>query len=106
MRKIYLSGPISGLPIEQAIENFEEAGRLFEMLNFKVLNPLKISPFEVSKTWADYMKDDLIALLDCVPNKDCIYMLRGYERSNGAMIELQIANALGLVVLYQGSICN
>jgi hypothetical protein len=105
MRKIYISGPISGLSIEDAIENFQEAERLFEMLNFKVFNPIKISPFHASKTWADYMKDDLAVLLDFT-HKDCIYMLRGYERSKGAMIELQIATAIGLAIIYQGSVCN
>ena len=100
MRKIYISGPISGLPIEEAIENFQEAERLFEMLDFKVFNPIKISPFDAWKTWADYMKDDLAVLLDFT-HKDCIYMLRGYERSKGAMIELQIAKALGVTVIFQ-----
>ena len=105
MRKIYLSGPISGLSIEDAIENFQEAERLFEVLNFKVFNPIKISPFDARKTWSDYMKDDLAVLLDFT-HKDCIYMLSGYERSKGAMIELQIATALGLAIIYQGSVCN
>jgi len=49
------------------------------------------------KTWQDYMRTDIKALCDC----DAIYMLSNWRDSNGATIELQIANHLELDVVHQ-----
>ena len=45
--------------------------------------------------WSKCMRADIRALCDC----DAIYMLPGWEKSNGAQLELHIAHRLGLIVL-------
>ena len=44
-----------------------------------------------------YMKADLEILLKC----STILMLKGWEGSKGALLEYQIAQALGLEVMYE-----
>ena len=43
------------------------------------------------------MKRDLNALLSC----DLIYMLRGWEKSEGAKIEHRLATMLSMTILYE-----
>ena len=43
------------------------------------------------------MRTDLLALLSC----DVIYLLRGWERSKGAGVELAVAQACGMQVIEQ-----
>lgn len=50
-------------------------------------------PDEVSKA----LQRDLNAIFDC----DCIYMLRGWEKSAGAKLEHELAVVLGMTILYQ-----
>jgi len=46
------------------------------------------------------MKLDLMALLSC----DAIYILKGYKQSNGAMVEMVVAEAIGLHIYYEGEL--
>lgn len=43
------------------------------------------------------MRKDIALLLDC----DCIYMLRGWELSKGAKLELDVASSCGIKVLFE-----
>lgn len=47
--------------------------------------------------YADYMKADIRVLLGCTH----IYMLKGWEKSYGACVEKQVAEACGLEVMYE-----
>ena len=47
--------------------------------------------------YADYMKADLRVLLGCTH----VYMLKGWEKSRGACVEKQVAEACGLEVMYE-----
>lgn len=99
--KIYISGRITENP--QYMQDFAHAEQVLNFSNingqkFDVVNPTKVSPFDENKTWRDYMREDIKALVDC----DAIYMLCGWRRSKGARLERRIAIKLGLEVIYEG----
>ena len=99
-KKVYLSGPISGLRLSHA--NFKEAAKFLHDDGYTVLNPMDIklpsSKIDLERsTWNYYMREGLKMLL-CA---DCIYMLAGWEGSKGARIEFNLAVDLKLSVRYQ-----
>ena len=86
--KVYLSGPITGLNMEQAKKNFEKA-EVFakEFLNAKeVVNPFKL-PHNHDQSYVSYLLEDLQALSGC----NAILMLPNWKKSKGARIEHNFA---------------
>lgn len=96
MEKVYISGKITGLPIEVALTNFIIAETKLKEYNFEVINPMTIT-HNHDKSWENYMRVDLKALLDC----DSIYMLKDWHKSKGANIEYNLAKDLGLKILFE-----
>ena len=98
--KIYISGKISGLPLEEAQNLFQEAeDHLNESLkahNPEVINPMKIE-HNHGQSWEEYMREDIYALLHC----DAIFMMKNWEDSRGARLEYAIAKELNLVISFQ-----
>lgn len=99
MGKVYIAGKITGtddymqrfLTAEEYLNNHGYSGR--------VINPAEISaglPAE-STSYQDYINIGLAMLRTC----DTIYMLKGWEESKGASLELQYALTLGYRVLYE-----
>ena len=100
MKKIYISGKISGLPIESVVDKFARNAEFLMVKGFEPVNPIDVSPYHVSKTWEDYMRDDISALMKC----DAIYMLNDWGQSRGARIEYVIAKELGLEIIFEGEL--
>lgn len=96
MKKIYISGPISGLPLETVYNNFTNAEVNLLEKGYKVVNPFN-NGLSTTATWEEHMRADLKLLLDC----DAIYMLEGWEKSRGARIEYALAVDLKMDVQYQ-----
>lgn len=95
MKKIYISGKISG--IEADAENiFRQAAIHLTSKGFNVVNPMTIK-HDHDLSWLNYMKTDIIALMEC----DSIYMLSNWTDSNGAEIERRLAKNLGMEIIYQ-----
>lgn len=94
MKKIYISGPISGLPLETVYNNFTNAEVNLLEKGYKVVNPFN-NGLPTTATWEEHMRADLKLLLDC----DAIYMLEGWEKSRGARIEYALAVDLKMVVI-------
>lgn len=92
MRRIYVSGPMTGLPDLNFPAFHAEAARL-RALGYEVVNPAELNPAGAS--WADCMRTDIAALMTC----DALVLLPGWADSNGAMVELQLAHRLGMRVL-------
>ncbi len=89
--KIYICGPISGLDIEIAREQFEEAERMITSAGHEAVNPMKNGlPVEVD--WKVHMKRDIALLIEC----DAIATMRGWEGSRRARLEVEIAKGLGM----------
>lgn len=92
--KVYISGMVTSLPIEEARENFSQAQETLEKYGFEVVNPLNngLSPDD---PWLAHMKVDIKLLMDC----DAIYMLNNWEDSRGAKIEHDLAVSLGYNII-------
>ena len=104
MKRIYVSGPMSGLPESNFPAFHAEAARL-RALGYEVVNPAEINvgqePCAVSNkaAWDDFynrcMRADIREMMDC----DAIALMPGWERSKGAHLELHIAHRVGMRVV-------
>ena len=92
MFKIYLSGPITGIPDYKA--RFEAAEKRMRDGVTVVINPAR-QPEGMNRT--EYMRRALSDVCDC----DMVYLLRGWEHSHGARIERDLALYLDKVVAYE-----
>lgn len=91
--KIYISGPITG--VEDWEDRFKAAEEELRKRKHSVLSPRFI---ETVLDYEDYMKIDL-AMVEVA---DAIYLLDGWQNSNGAKRELAHAIELNLNVYRQG----
>ena len=90
MKKIYISGKITGDPDYR--EKFkEEAARLY-YLGYYPVNPAAMVPSD--KSWAAAMKIVVSAMLLC----DGVSLLPDWKKSKGAKIEVKLARKLGMDV--------
>ena len=96
---MYISGPISGMPIELAKDIFASASKEIESAGHIPVNPFD-SGLDDSAAWQEHMKADLRMMLDC----DAIHMLPGWEHSRGATIEKGLASALGFKIIEFGKL--
>ncbi|MBF5006979.1 DUF4406 domain-containing protein [Diaphorobacter caeni] len=93
--KIYIAGPMTGLPgfnypaFNAAAESLRAAGHHVE-------NPAE-NPDPACKSWAGYMRMALAQLVTC----DAIYLLKGWESSKGARIECDLACDLGIAMQFE-----
>jgi len=94
MTRLYIAGPMSGLPLLNFPAFHAEAARL-RALGYEVSNPAEINP-DAGMPWAECMRRDIPELVKC----DGIVMLPGWERSKGASLEHHIARALDMQVIY------
>ena len=83
-RPRYISGSISnGGTKEPSFEGFNEAEKRLREEGFEVLNPARWEQEEI-RTWEWYLARDLKLIYD---KKPVLYMLRGWEVSQGARLE-------------------
>lgn len=86
IRKIYISGKITGLPIGEVIAKFHAAEAKIRRFGFEPVSPLS-NGLPLETDWADHMGKDIALLLKA----DAIYLLPDYNESKGARIELCVA---------------
>lgn len=97
IKKVYISGKISGLEFADAYSKFEFAEKYINLLNnHSAVNPMKIDHVH-DQTWESFMVEDIRALFSC----DAIYLLSNWEESKGARIEKAIAKEMGIEIIYQ-----
>lgn len=94
--KVYISGPITGLPYEEVEKAFNESEIRLKEQGHEVVNPLN-NGLPRESTWSEHMRADLKLLLNC----DAIYLLKGYQNSKGAMIEYDLARILHFDIIEQ-----
>ena len=90
MTRIYISGPMTGLPDLNFPAFHAEAARL-RALGYEVVNPAEINPDPTTHRH-DCLKRDIAALLTC----DEIAVMGGWMNSLGSMLEVRIANSVGI----------
>jgi len=94
MKKIYISGKITGIEYE-AVELFANAQTMLREKGYHTVNPLELNHTH-DKSWRNFMREDVKAMCEC----DIIYMLDNWMDSKGARAELQIAILLEMKVYY------
>lgn len=108
MKRVYVAGPMTGLPELNFPAFHREAARL-RAEGFDVVNPAEINggadelvamanmdANQVAAHWRACMRNDIRELVTC----DSIVLLPGWERSRGASLEHYIARQLDLKVVY------
>lgn len=100
-RKIYLAGPMRGLP-NLNFDAFHEARARWESAGWQVMSPASIDlavGLGPQCHSDDTMLRQLITMdVACICNCDAIAMLPGWEKSMGSTVELALAQFLGLTV--------
>lgn len=91
-RRIYIAGPMAGLPDLNFPAFHAEAKRL-STLGHDVVNPAEINA-DPPGGWSACMRADIAQLVTC----DALALLPGWRLSRGATLEHHIASALGMQV--------
>lgn len=94
MAKIYLAGPMTGVP-DYNYPAFHAAAARLRALGHEVLNPAE-NPAPACGTWQGYMRMSLVQLVQC----EAIVLLPGWAESKGALIERKLAQVLGMDVVH------
>lgn len=114
--KVYISGPIAGMP-DGNMQAFRQAESMLREMLAQPVNPqtldheheglpcagdqvprefTNVSPVaeaaERTHRYGCYMKPDILALLDC----DGVVLLPGWENSRGAKVEVAVAEICGI----------
>lgn len=93
MKRIYVAGPMTGLPDLNFPAFNAEAARL-RAAGWEVLNPAEINP-DHTMAWAECMRRDIAVLVTC----DAVQLLPNWRASRGATLEHHVARELGLEIL-------
>ena len=96
MKKIYISGQISGRPLEEVRAKFQAAEDKLGEQGYEVVNPTK-NGLPAAALREGPMALGILHLLKC----DAIYMLAGWQFSRGATLEKNIAETTGKEVIYE-----
>ena len=92
--KVYISGPITGT--EDFMKRFDVAELALIKRGYDTCNPARENKkFPAGTEWRTYMGESLRLLCGC----EAIYMLEGWERSEGAKLERMVAIQLGMKVM-------
>jgi len=92
MKRVYLSGPMSGYP-ESNFPAFHQWAARLRADGFDVVSPAEI---QEAGTWELCLRADLRELCTC----EAIALMPGWENSKGANLELHVAHRLGMEVIH------
>lgn len=92
MKRIYISGPMTGLP-EFNIPAFAAKAAELRALGHHVTNPAE-NGLHAGASWSEHMRADIRDMMDC----DTLHLLPGWRASKGARLEVKIAAALGFSI--------
>lgn len=102
--RVYLAGPMTGLP-EYNFPAFMTAAAQLRAVGHYVFNPAEadlekwgsMAEIEAKATYRECLRTDLNWILD---HAEAIALLPGWEKSKGVAAELALSKALGLEVLH------
>lgn len=96
MRRVYISGPISGT--DDYLDRFARAEMAVSAMGCAAVNPAAVNDrLPEGTSYQCYMDTSLAMLRHC----DMIYMTRGWRGSKGARLEKAYADALGIEAAYE-----
>ncbi len=93
-KKIYISLPISGKPIDLVKLRLKELKAIIKKNNTPV-SPLDLT--EDSDDYATCIGKDIAGLLKC----DGVYFAKGWENSKGCQAEYAVARIYGLEIFFE-----
>lgn len=96
-KKVYISGAIAHYDLDERMAAFDHAARYLSIKGYEPINPFE-NGISQEAHWKEHMRVDIGLLLTC----EYIYMLRGWELSKGAKLELDVASSCGIRVLFEG----
>ena len=100
--KLYLAGPMSGIP-QHNYPAFHAAAARLRSAGYEVINPAEVNPesataIDASPTprsyWSACMRRDLPQMMSC----EALALLPKWETSEGARLEVYVAAKLGLFI--------
>lgn len=97
MRRIYISGPMTGLP-DLNFAAFEAAVKLIRLVDptAQIINPHEIEhTYGAEGTWEQFLKLDLRHMLDC----DLVVILPGWHNSKGSLLEIHVATSVNIPIV-------
>jgi hypothetical protein len=97
--RIYIAGPMTGLPDLNFPAFNAEAERL-RAAGHEVINPAEINAGRELEGWHACMRRDIAALMTC----DVVQLLPGWQNSVGARIECDTATKVAIRVLLPGTL--
>lgn len=93
--RVFISGKATGTTDYR--ERFAAAEVYLKSLGLEVVNPIaETSDIPEDAEWIKFMRRTIKCLVTC----DAIYMLPDWRRSRGAKVEKQLAEGLGMIVMY------
>ena len=96
--RIYIAGPMRNYKDENSPAFFDAEKHLTQKNIYEVLNPAQM---DKEAGYVLSLKEAMQRDLEAVFTADSMYMLRGWERSDGAKVEHALALYLVLYILYQ-----
>ena len=102
--KIYISGPVSSIGLEEARRRFGKAEADLQKQGYRTCNPMKMRfPVWLALHCGQfgYVACLLLQLLWMWWTCSCIYLLTDWHTSDGARLERSFARCLGLTALYE-----
>ena len=93
-KRIYIAGPMTGLP-EYNFPAFHAAAERLRQAGWEPVNPAENFDGRTDLPREDYLRADVKLLIEC----DAVAMLSGWEDSRGAKLEYLLARELVLPVL-------
>lgn len=92
--RIYIAGPMTDLP-DFNFPAFNDMAAILRGLGYHVENPAEHGVVEGAE-WADYLRYDIARLATC----EALVLLPGWRNSRGALLEVHIAKALGIQIMF------
>lgn len=92
--RIYVSGPMTGMP-DHNYPMFNAVSEALRSQGHFVLNPAELDAIEDdpgSRAWEWYLRRDILAMLE--HETDTVVLLPGWQGSEGAKLEVHLATAL------------
>lgn len=94
--KCYISGPISGMNLDERRKVFKSAQVMLETAGYEVVNPME-NGLPCDATTLQHMRKDIQLLTEC----DTIFMMDKWNHSQGCYTEFMVATAIGCEVILE-----
>ena len=105
-KRVFLSGPVTGLLRDEAVSAFDEAWRLCDSRGAAgVYDPMSdVPPCSTHETAMHVCLCELLTTLLTGLYYDLLVSLPGWEASEGATLERQVAEAVGIPCVELGEL--